>query len=463
MFYDIRGLSVTASSQEAVDALDAATDEFLRQSRDAGLIAARMDKLDPNMILGQCLRGYFMQLPSRMHLQAGSLECLAKATALADDGTARERKHIEALAAWCAGDIRRTNAIWEEILIDHPHDILAFRLAHLMHFFIGELGAMRHSAARIMSRWSEAVPGYGYVLGCRAFSLEETGEAQSAEPLGRRAVELNEADIWAGHAVAHCLETMGRRADGITWITAHGDTWRQSGPFANHLWWHRSLHYLELQRYDAVLDAFDREFWPEPSEDNTDIGNATSILMRLGMLGVDVGDRWQSVAEVCAGRVGDCLRPFNDLHFIMGLANSGRLQEADAMVGHMRDFARDNVGAGVTTAQVARDVGIAVAEAIVAHAKGEHGRVVTLMMGHRYAMVPLGGSWAQRDVWIRMLIDSAMKDGQGTLARALLAERVAEQPTSAPSWKLYADALQTCGDNAQATAMRAKAAMLLAA
>jgi hypothetical protein len=129
----------------------------------------------------------------------------------------------------------------------------------------------------------------------------------------------------------------------------------------------------------------------------------------------------------------------------------------------MRDFSRDNVESGVTTAQIARDVGIAVAEAIVAHAKGEHRRVVTLMMGHRYAMVPLGGSWAQRDVWIRMLIDSAMKDGQDGLARALLAERVAEQPTSAPSWKLYAVALETCGDSVQAAAIRAKAAILLAA
>ena len=85
------------------------------------------------------------------------------------------------------------------------------------------------------------------------------------------------------------------------------------------------------------------------------------------------------------------------------------------------------------------------------------------MMDTRYRMRPLGGSWAQRDVWERMLLDAALKDGQHALARALFAERTAANPTSAPSWKLYAEALEGCGAAADARAARAKAAALLAA
>ena len=463
MFHDKRGLPVTAASQAAVDVFDATVEEYLGSGRDAAVILGRLGALDPGMIMGQCLRGCFMLLPSRLHLAPDALDCLAKAKSLAPDATPRERMHVDALAAWCDGDLRRALGVWEAILLDHPHDILAFRLAHHIHFFIGDLLAMRASTARAMPRWSAAVPGYGYVLGCRAFALEENGDPVAGEPLGRRAVELNESDIWAGHAVAHCLETLGRRHDGITWITAHADVWRKRGLFANHLWWHRSLHYLELERYDAVLDAFDKEFWPGPSEDNTDIGNATSILMRLAMLGVDVGDRWEAVAVVCAGRVGDCLRPFNDLHFLMGLAMNGRLEQADAMVAAMRGFAAENAENGVTTAVIARDVGLPVAEAIVAYARQDHARVIERMLAIRYHMVPLGGSWAQRDCWVRMLIDSARKDGRDGLARALLAERVSELPSSAPSWRQYADALERCGDTTQADAARARASTLLAA
>ena len=133
------------------------------------------------------------------------------------------------------------------------------------------------------------------------------------------------------------------------------------------MWWHRALHYLELERFNDVLDAYDRQFWKEPSQDNTDICNASSMLMRFDMLGLDVGNRWDSIAEVSAERVDTRLRPFNDLHYIMALTMSSRRAEAKAMLGSMRDFAAENADKGVTIAETYRDVGIPVAEAILAH------------------------------------------------------------------------------------------------
>ena len=72
-------------------------------------------------------------------------------------------------------------------------------------------------------------------------------------------------------------------------------------------------------------------------------------------------------------------------------------------------------------------------------------------------MVQLGGSWAQRDVWERMLIDAAMKAGRETLARALLTERTTGSPQSAASWKLYAKALERCGEPGAAALARERA------
>jgi hypothetical protein len=462
MFQDKRGLAMTAASQAAVDSFDDCIDEFLASGRDAALLLKRVADVDPDMVMGQCLRGYFMRLPAQAHLEKQSHDALAAAQKLAAGATPRERLHISALAAWCAGNIRRTNEIWEEILIDHPHDILALRLAHTMHFFLGDLEYMRDSMARVMPRWSEDVPGYGFVLGCRGFSLEENSDFGPAETFGRRAVEINENDIWAGHCVAHVLEAQGRRREGIEWIDLHEDAWRKRGVFAHHMWWHRALHYLEFERFDDVLAAYDREFWAEPSEDNIDITNASSMLMRLAMLGIDVGDRWHSIADIAAGRIEDRLRPFNDLHFIMALTMDGRTREADAMLASMRAFADAHRDDGTTIATVYRDVGIPVGEAIIAFAAKDYGRVVDIMQRARYRMTPLGGSWAQRDVWVRMLLHAAMADGQDALARTLLAERTAANPTSAPSWKLYAEALDRCGVKNEADAARVKAAALLA-
>ena len=104
------------------------------------------------------------------------------------------------------------NAIWDGIVLEHPHDILAFRLAHFLHFYVGDLERMRNSAVRTMARWSAEVPGWGFMLGCHAFALEENGHYGEAEPLGRRAVALNENDIWAGHAIVHAA------AAGFAWV-----------------------------------------------------------------------------------------------------------------------------------------------------------------------------------------------------------------------------------------------------
>ena len=463
MFKDARGLEMTASSQEAVDAFDATIDEFLASGRDAAVLLKHVNESDPEMIMGQCVRGYFMRLPQQAHLIQGSNDAFEKAKSLAATANPREKMHVEALAAWVDGDIRKTNAIWEQILVEYPHDILALRIAHTMHFFLGDLDLMRDSMARVMPRWSEDLPGYGFVLGCRAFSLEESHDFKQAEPMGRRAVEINEADVWAGHCVGHVLEGQGRRLDGIQWIDEHEEAWKKRGIFARHMWWHRALHYLELERFDDVMAAFDREYWPAPSEDNIDITNASSMLMRLSMLGIDVGDRWESVGNICAGRTKDRMRPFNDLHFIMALTRSGRMDAAREILASMRSYVAENDGKGITLVDVYRGAGIPVGESIIAYADKDYPRVVEVMSGARYRMVPLGGSWAQRDVWLRMLIDSAIQDGQHAYARALLAERTTDCPTSAPSWKMYANALDACNESGQAKAARARATELLAA
>jgi hypothetical protein len=49
---------------------------------------------------------------------------------------------------------------------------------------------------------------------------------------------------------------------------------------------------LDLGRYDAVLDLYDTEIRAERTDDYRDISNATSLLMRLELDGIEVGDRW---------------------------------------------------------------------------------------------------------------------------------------------------------------------------
>src|SRR3546814_4756419 len=80
------------------------------------------------------------------------------------------------------------------------------RLAHFMHFYMGESAAMRDSIHRLLPAWDDAMPSYGFLKGCQAFGLEETADYARAEAAGREAVERNPSDVWATHAVARSEE-----------------------------------------------------------------------------------------------------------------------------------------------------------------------------------------------------------------------------------------------------------------
>ena len=67
------------------------------------------------------------------------------------------------------GDWRNALARWEAILVDHPRDLVALRLAQYSTLYKGDGEGLRDSVGRVMHAWDDGVPGYGFVLGSYAF------------------------------------------------------------------------------------------------------------------------------------------------------------------------------------------------------------------------------------------------------------------------------------------------------
>ncbi|MGH6618946.1 MAG: tetratricopeptide repeat protein, partial [Alphaproteobacteria bacterium] len=283
MIRDQHGLETTAASERAVRCYDDMILHYLGLRQDTGDRLKAVFDADPEMPMAHCARGYFMKLFCTPPLERKAEESLAAAQKLAAKGaTERERRHVAALGAWCRGDIAGATDAWEEILLDHPRDVLAIRLAHFTHFYLGDSGAMRDSVARVLPHWSEEHPGYGFVVGYEAFGLEETGAYAEAERAGRRAVAINDRDIWATHAVAHVMEMQGRLRDGIAWLDGLSAGWGVCNNFRFHAWWHKCLFHLELEQFDAVLDLYDREVRADTTTaDYLDMSNAIALLWRL--------------------------------------------------------------------------------------------------------------------------------------------------------------------------------------
>jgi tetratricopeptide (TPR) repeat protein len=458
---DCRELEMTAASDAAVEAYDRTIRAYLCFARDTGDRLKAAYKADPDMPMAHCLKGYFFQLFSNpaLHPKADQALEQARTAAAARGANAREEMHIAALAAWRRGDMREATDIWEEILVEHPLDILALKLGHFTHFYFGDAAELRDSVARVLPLWSERTPDYGYVLAMRAFGLEESGDYAAAEKAGRRAVEINPEDAWGVHAVAHVLEMQGRAKDGVAWVAGLRPSWSKANNFRFHVSWHQALFHFERGEYDRVLALYDGEFRAERTDDILDLSNAIAMLWRLEDEGVGVGQRWEELADIAEKRSRDHVLAFADVHFAMALAGAGRLDKAAAMARSMAAAGRDG---RVSQAPVLAGVGAAVADAIVAFRRGDPAAALDRLHLFRGEVRQIGGSHAQRDVVARLLILAALKAGKAKLARALLAERAAHNPNSAWTWKKSAEALAALGDAAGAGAARQRAAQALA-
>jgi hypothetical protein len=443
MLKDRWGLPTTGESAEAVAHLDAAIESYCGARRDSGGHLKRAFAAAPDFLMGHILHGYFMMLFGKRELlpRAAQSAAMAEAALVTGGGTTRERLHLHALQQWTLGRMRETAAALEAILADHPRDLLAARLAQHLYFYMGMSEAMRDSAARILPAWDQKTPGYGFVLGCHAFGLEETGDYAAAERAGRIAVALNRGDVWAAHAVAHVCEMENRVTDGIAWLDAFEREWGEVNNFIFHIRWHRCLYLLELERHDEVLERYDSEVRPESTDEQLDISNAVALLWRLEQLGVDVGDRWAELAAQSRRHTDDHLLAFPDIHYAMALA---AVADDDGLESWWRSARGYAATAPEHEACVMAEIGLALADAAVAHRRRDWSRVIATLLPARHAIARVGGSHAQRDVFHRMLIDAGLNAGRPDVAHSLLTERARFR--SRDLWAERHIALASAGD-----------------
>jgi hypothetical protein len=429
MFQDCRGLPLTTVSEQAAAALDHAVDGYLGYRAD---MAGRMEALlaaDPDFGLAHCLKGYLFLMGFRADTVAAARAAQADARRCA--GTGREKAHVEALSHWADGDPQRAVAVWDHILRDHPHDILAFRLAHFVNFWSGRPEAMLASVLSVERHWSDALPGFGSLLACRCFAHEEARYYLEAENAGREAVRRDPSDLWAAHGVAHVLEMTGRRREGIAWVEGLQSRWDGGNNLKHHLWWHQALYHLEFSDFSKVLSLYDAGFRDLAApltgmapDLYIDVQNAASMLFRLGRHGVDVGDRWVELADKAEARIGDCQSAFTLPHWMMALAATGRDTAARAMLSAMRDFA----GGVGPLARLVGEIALPVTQAVLANGQGRHADAVALMRPVQGEMYRMGGSHAQQDVLEQVFLDSALKAGAEGDVRLMMERAAGRHP-----------------------------------
>ncbi|HKU85589.1 MAG TPA: tetratricopeptide repeat protein [Casimicrobiaceae bacterium] len=419
---DTAGYSMTGATDEGLAHFETAAHQFRcyigdpLASVEAALSAA------PEMVMAHALKAYLHLLGTEPAALPVARQCHEAATAL--PATERERGHLEVVRLLTEGRWRRAGRALEDVGIAHPRDALALQAGHQIDFFRGDSRMLRDRIARALPAWDKSIPGYHAVLGMHAFGLEETGDYAAAEKQGRSAVELERRDTWAWHAVAHVYEMRNQPREGLIWMSSDADAWSQDSFFAVHNCWHVAVYHLELGATDEALRSFDGPIFGKRSNVVLEMIDASALLWRLALLGVDVGDRFEGVAQNWAPLAAAGNYAFNDMHAMMCFVGAGRRNEQQAVLeAQLTAMQSDGDNAEFT-----REVGHPATLAIQAFGQGRYAECVELIRPIRHIAHRFGGSHAQRDLLDQTLIEASRRAGFDALTTALVNERVALRP-----------------------------------
>ena len=377
---------------------------------------------EPDFAMAHAARGLFSLMMGRAEMWqvAEDARTAAHRARSAGPVSAREQGWIDALDQWLADSPTGAIAALEKVLERFPSDTLSAKASQAIRFILGDAAGMRWSVERVLDAHGPDHPLRGYLMGCHAFSLEETGEYAAAERAGLAGLQYAPDDAWGLHAVAHVHDMRAEPDAGIALIEDNTAAWAGSNNFRYHVWWHKALLHLDRGERDVALALYDSQIRADKTDDYRDIANATSLLMRLELEGSDVGPRWEELGALAETRIDDGCVVFADLHYQLALAGAARGDAARAMSAR---FARDARQTGDMAERVA-DPGLSALAGLNAFAEGRYGDAFVQLSAARPKMPTIGGSHAQRDVFERMTIDAGLRAGHFDAAEQILLDRL---------------------------------------
>jgi tetratricopeptide (TPR) repeat protein len=426
MHQDARGHAVTLSSPKALDAYERALYAFRSYRGDAVALLDEALALDAGFAAAHATKALILCTFFERRFLRDALAALDRGRDALAFATPREQTLAAAARRIAEGQWHAGVRTLEQVLVDHPRDLVALQAAHLMDFYRGDALNLRNRISRVLPAWSAGVPGYAFVLGMHAFGYEECNQYPEAERTGRRAVALSGDDSWAVHAVAHVLEMQGRIGEGLAWYDETRPVWDGAdNGFAFHNAWHSALFHMDRGEHARALGIFDARLAGGGEIALTRI-DATALLWRLKLEGVDVAARFAAVADGWGTVLEDerGFYAFNDYHMALAFAAAGRRNALSRLREALPGAAGDN-------ADMTHAVGQPVVEAALAYCDGRYDAAVAYLLAARDIASKSGGSHAQRDLLSLTLIDAATRAGLTRLARHHANERLVHKPESA--------------------------------
>lgn len=415
---DTYGQKVSGASAETIAAINRFGSEWISYGPDlAGVIAAA--QAEPACALANAFAALLHMSLEAASGYAAATPFLERLRSAQQHATPREQAIVEAALHWGAEDYGASLKAFEAAVSLAPSDIVAAKWGQYLAFNLGDAAAMLRLGRQIMTVHRKTAEAWGML----AFAQEQSHQLHLAEDSASQALALNPREAWAQHALAHVFETHGRLDEGIRVLTQAAPGWSDRSIFMReHNYWHLALFHLDRDEPARALEIYDQQLWGAWPEFAQEQIGAISMLWRLELRGVDVGSRWAPVAARVVQRAPEHLWPFHDLHYIHAISRHGTQAQANGFLATMKDKAQRAGG-------VWKDIAVPAAQAIVACNQGRHGEACDVLTPLLPQLFRIGGSHAQRDVFVQAWIDASFRSKRLSALDHVLAERSHDRPT----------------------------------
>lgn len=436
MLKDQWGLDVATDNPAVIEGLNTFDTSFLTYGTTAAAVweAARTD---PTCVMAQAKAAALEMFLQTGQSVAKARPWLAAAQARLAVATERERLWHAQVTAWADGDAATAIALGRELSAGWPEDLPAMKMAQYHMFHVGDLAGMLEVAEAALPVHHHRAEMHGML----AFGLEEMNRLEAAEAAARHAIDLKRGEPWAHHALAHVMEAQGRCAEGLETMTALADTWVNRNSFMrSHNWWHVGLFAIDCDQPKAALALYDQQVWGLVKEYSQDQVNAVALLARLEIAGVDVGDRWQDVADYLERRGPEHVEPFLDAHYLLGLSRAGRETAVQRLLQSLQAYV--DAQPDRLTGWIWRSVGLPLAEGVAAYGRGAWREVFEKLPPALQGLQQIGGSHAQRDLFWQLWLRAGVESGENAVVKPHFERRLTERPTVAKHRRDMASVIQ---------------------
>jgi hypothetical protein len=178
---------------------------------------------------------------------------------------------------------------------------------------------------------------------------------------------------------------------------------------------------MEAGLFAEAMALYDERMATDCSDDYRDIASCASLLARLEYEGIDVGRRWEDIANRAERRANDGRLVFADVHYVLALLGAGRVKSADELARRVVD---DSFADSSDERRVAAKCGGTVACGLLSFQNGDYAAAAKWLSAARSTMSDIGGSNAQRDLFEQVYIESLIRCGDEEQAATLLSHRL---------------------------------------